>query len=538
MSEITGQKHEMKAAGLVVRLMGLESLPTVNDKQKKASNSDVEEDKFDDLNSGKGSVKVECRPQKLQKTGQFDRSAVTRFGAEALQIKKVLSRSRKEQYSKLASPVKSPRLSSSRNVSRTSRLIDVASRILEPGLQATSRAKCAISYTGSMNYAQKSEGLVDGVGLGAMPTDLGAAKSFGGQSSCRNCGNLIEANGFKPEIEKQASAYPFSAEKMSLQGSERIVLRPTVHDLEQEGPEGLKHDNKRACNDETSATVFQQRTETRTNMSVGRSRNQPQRPQKDEMSVGRSRIPSKAKSNNLQNRKACSTGNAITGAKDFVALNRSLSSSSPSRVLSKVDNCSPRDDSLSQARTPVRKRRTGSVNTQPESTGIANSKPVRPKNIKCDLVGGKRLEPNAPNGSQECIKARTSSSSQGAFKDHDAVSFTFNSQLRHKNLISPRLTKTRDQIDKIPNGLLFEEKEGKTFFKGKMPLNGDSLGALLELKLKELTSQGEDELMVGGKRSTAVILQELISALTAQQPFSPNSPMEVLSFFAIFLMVV
>ncbi|KAJ6290629.1 hypothetical protein OIU78_026384 [Salix suchowensis] len=86
------QKHEMRAPGLVAKLMGLDSLPAAHrDKHKK------------------GSTKVESRPQKLQKTGQFERRAVTRFGAEALQIKGVLSRSRKHHHPKLAPPVKSPK---------------------------------------------------------------------------------------------------------------------------------------------------------------------------------------------------------------------------------------------------------------------------------------------------------------------------------------------------------------------------------------------------------------------------------------------
>ncbi|XP_065848333.1 uncharacterized protein [Euphorbia lathyris] len=592
-SDCTDQKHEMRAAGLVVRLMGLESLPAVNrDKHKKGSNAtkcDVKEDKFfnnhnvsdiEVLNSEKGSIKVESRPQKLQKTGQFDRRAVTRFGTEALQIRNVLSRSRKHHHSKLASPVKSPRISSSRNVSRTCRLIGAATRILEPGLHATNRAKCALSYTNSMNYTPNNEVLMDGIGLGAMAADLGnqqdnavnydisVAKSFTGQNSCKNCGNLLETKNFPQTMEERVLGSPFSAEKMSLQGSERIKPRPTVSALEQEEPEvhrrnlvvlsstAGRFDNKRACNesmldgkpvsmedqvqqqfksqqhkpqkDDTTSTAFQQRIDTRTVMSVDRSR-----------------IPPKAKLSNLQSRRTCSTGNAISEAKDFVALNRSLSSrSSLPRVSSKVDNCtsnterkfcSRRDDSLSQVRTPVHKRRTVGVNPQLESTVVVKSKPVRPKNIKCDLVGGKRLEPNARSVDRECIKAKTAtqgaSNKASAYKDHNVVSFTFNLPVRHNFFISSGLNGTRDHIDKnacCQNGLLPEETDGKTFSQKQMPSNEDSLGALLELKLKELTSQEEDELTVGGaapKRSTAVILQELISALTAQQPFSPNSSM-------------
>jgi hypothetical protein len=58
-------------------------------------------------------------------------------------------------------------------------------------------------------------------------------------------------------------------------------------------------------------------------------------------------------------------------------------------------------------------------------------------------------------------------------------------------------------------------------------LRRDALGSLLEQKLKELTCQEDDELTTGApaKRSTAMILQELISALTGEQHFSDDGNM-------------
>ena len=49
------------------------------------------------------------------------------------------------------------------------------------------------------------------------------------------------------------------------------------------------------------------------------------------------------------------------------------------------------------------------------------------------------------------------------------------------------------------------------------------MGVRLEQKLKEVTRQEEDELAAGGtqlKRTTTMILQEFISALTADKPVS------------------
>ncbi|EEF31078.1 conserved hypothetical protein [Ricinus communis] len=485
--DVTEQKHEMRAAGLVARLMGLESMPAVHrDKHKKASNSatcEVKKENFVDAQCGsdvevlkldKGSSKVESRPQKLQKTGQFERRAVTRFGAEALHIRNVLSRSRKHQHPKLASPVKSPRISSSRNVSRASRLIDAATRILEPGLQATNRAKCALTYSGSIHYLllkqQQNE----------VKYDVAAGKSLMGQASCKNCGNLLDVVDSRPTVEEQRFVCSSSAAYAAttyLQELVRIKPRPLISSPEQERNETYQQNQHcRSPKDETHSIASRQRTETR-----------------NEMSVCRNRIPPRAKLNDLQSRRASSAANAIV-AKDFVAMNRSLGGRTRPRVSTKADNymvdterkvCSRRDDSLPQLRPPVRKRRTASSNAQLESNGLVSSTSMRHRNIKCDLMIRKELEPDGN-------------------KNNNVIS------LNHASI------KTRSASQ--------ERNDVKTFSQRKIPLDGDTLGALLEQKLKELTSQEEDELAIGGsapKRSTAMILQELISALVEQQPLSP-----------------
>ena len=91
----------MRVPSLVARLMGLESIPAAQrDKSKKALCADGKKESLGDhceldrqgVDLEMGVVKHDSRPQKLQKTGSYERRAVTRFGAEALQIKSVLSR--------------------------------------------------------------------------------------------------------------------------------------------------------------------------------------------------------------------------------------------------------------------------------------------------------------------------------------------------------------------------------------------------------------------------------------------------------------
>ncbi|XP_061948204.1 uncharacterized protein LOC133671452 [Populus nigra] len=583
------QKHEMRAPGLVARLMGLDSLPAAHrDKHKKVSHSvdcDVTEEKFvnkchsgsdrDGLNTVKGSEKGESRPQKLQKTGQFERRAVTRFGAEALQMKGVLSRSRKHYHPKLAPPVKSPRISSSKNASRTSRLIDAATRILEPGLQATNRAKSALTYSSSVNYCPRDEVLAEGIGI-MLPNIVkqqdiedcneGAGKSFIGQTSYKNCGNLFDEVDSRPNLKEQQFVCPSTGSNY-LSSHESEMTKPRLptstpdqernviyqRHWDQQSIAVKKQDNTRV----PSQTITVIKPLSQEGQSQRQSRSQQCRPQQQESSfitfkqriqtqneifVSRNRTPPRAKINNLRSKGASSSANAISGATDFVALNRRIISRGRPRASTLADNsiidkdrkvCSRRDDSMSQLRSPVRKRRTVSVNAQVESTGFANPMSTRQRDTKSDSVSRKEVASSSRTMDCACIKNGSLNgecNKNNCCREDDVVSFTFNSPLRHKNFVSLGLKERGHQIDKNTSyqrrRLVLDENDGKTSLQNKLPLKGDALSTILEQKLKELASQEEDELISGGshlKKSTAMILQELIFALTADQPMSPHA---------------
>lgn len=563
------KKHEMRAPGLVARLMGLESMPAVHrDKPKKPSfsgNYDNGDEKFvgshggfdkEELNLENGGTKQESRPQKLQKTAPFDRRAVSRFGAEAFHIKSVLSRSRKHHHNhpKFVSPVKSPRISSGRNVSRSSRLIGAATRILEPGLQAASRAKSALTYSSSMHYCPKDEIAMEETRcmetrcispdmLKESGYNVCSTKPLMGQTSCRNCGNLVD---FRPDAEEQPSAlFASNFVNASSQDSGWSKSRPPASSHEQErdalfqrskdqdvsladqekdnirihnesiteghGQSHLSSQTRKLQKDESSTIAFKHRT-------------QPQ----DHILLGRDRIPPRSKLNNLQSRRVSAAGNAASGNKDFVALNRSLSSRIRPRVPAKVDSskfdmerkaCIGRDDSLPQLRTSVRKRRTINVSGQSESTGLASSTFAKQRNVRSDTLTGKGMGLNAHPMNGNCVKSRLASQGNGkradGNKETDVISFTFNSPIRHKTGIPMVMEESR------------RDEDGKMSFQKPLPLRRDALGALLELKLKELTCQEDDELTTGApaKRSTAMILQELICALSAEQHFSQDANM-------------
>ncbi|KAK7843699.1 uncharacterized protein LOC112006615 [Quercus suber] len=547
------RKHEMKAPSLVARLMGLESMPAVHrDKPKKPSFSDgnVNGDEnfvgnhggFDkELNLEKGGGKQESRPQKLQKTGPFERRVVTRFGAEALQIKSVLSRSRKHHHHhpKLASPVKSPRISSGRNVSRSSRLIGAATRILEPGLQATSRAKCAITYSSSMHYSPRDE-IISSETWKQSSCNASSAKPLMGQTSCRNCGNLVD---FGANTEGHPSAcFGSNFVNASSQDSGWSIPRPAVSSYEHEtdvvfqkskdqavSPVSQEKDNMRFCNepitervppshegqgqwhllsqtckpprDESSSIVFKHRMQTQ-----------------DPMLSGRDRIPTTSKLSSLQSRRVSSAGNAAGGTKDFVALNRSLSGRARPRVPTKVESsrfdterkaCNGRGESLSQ---PVRKRRTINVGGQSESTGFVSSTISKQRNVQCGTLTGKGMGLNT-HSNHSRVKSRLAHEGDGkgteGNKETDVISFTFNSPMRQKAAIPIEMEEKK------------RNEDGNMSFQNPLTLRGDALGALLEQKLKELTSQENDELSTGAP-TAAMILQELIAALTADQSLSQD----------------
>ncbi|KAI3813479.1 hypothetical protein L1987_18204 [Smallanthus sonchifolius] len=178
-------KNGVQTPSLVARLMGLESMPSVQrDKLVKDTSGEFrggrrqklvgEDDELD-----KKLEKQDFRPQKLQKTGMVDRRSVTRFGAEALQLKNVLSRSRKHHHPKLASPVQNSGHQAKRN---SSRLIGAATRVLESGLQARNKSKYTI--TSSARNRVKGENL----------------ESLSPQASCKNCGSLIDVSESKSKI--------------------------------------------------------------------------------------------------------------------------------------------------------------------------------------------------------------------------------------------------------------------------------------------------------------------------------------------------
>ncbi|KAM0957307.1 hypothetical protein ACFX2A_025977 [Malus domestica] len=562
-------KHELRAPSLVARLMGLESMPATREKPKKASFADVRgsgEKTFvnnhsgndrDELNLETENAKPESRPQKLQKMGPYEKRAVTRFGAEALQIKSVLSRSRKH-HPKLASPVKSSRISSGKNSSRTSRLIDAATRILEPGLQSTNRARGALTYSRSFHYPLVDEVVEDGtavqsLGISNQPCyNGGAVNSMMGQTSCKSCGNLVDAD-VTSNVEEQQPAFPSFASNLVNSSSLVAEQRPksSISSLGQENDaifQGTRNQPVSVRGQKKILSIGEPVTEGKSHPPEGLaswqlSSSEPCKPQNGEassitsknrsqmqhrMSLGRERIPPRSKLNSLDGRRASSAANAVRGTKDFVALNRNLSGRAQPRVPTKVNDSKldterktfpGKDDYPSQLRTTIRKRRMINGSGQVESSGFVSSTSTRQENYQFDKSTGKGLGNGAHlmdhTSARNKLAGRREGNKANGNEDTDVISFTFNSPIRNKTG-----NPTGMQGTSIDNCIKSPPQE-------PLPLSGDDIGALLEQKLRELACQEDDDMATGAssKRSTAMILQELISALSADRSLSHDGHM-------------
>ncbi|CAK8542628.1 unnamed protein product [Lathyrus sativus] len=563
------QKSEMRVPSLVARLMGLDSIPAAQrDKSNKALCPDYScGDEKECLSNhceldrqGKDLemrvVKHDSRPQKLQKTGVCERNGVTRFGAEALHIKSVLSRAKKynqhhnHHHPKLASPLKSPRVNSGKSASRGSRLMGAAAKILEPGMHA-SRGKGSLMYHASTCPLKAGIG-TDGVGNKSPVMQnqscygSSTAKPLTGQSSCKNCGNLLDVIDCTVEVRGSPDVPPPTVSDVEInatsmvssfkkgksftpsqgQGRDIVLPRSRGKFLSSVADEEVKNYAQCSWNEPTTIRIPMPH-EAPAKCS---SSSQPLRAQEEDGSsfthkhkTQESKLSSEGSSSgsttsSMQVKRVSSCGSTTSGTKDFVALNRSVTGRTRMRPPTKVDSSKfdlekkpcyrQQHESLSHVRTLERKRRTPNV-TQLEGTTPANSVGLKQRNLRRDAIVGKRRDfdssslnsPNVKNkggGQGEPVKVSRN-------RKIDAASFTFSSHLKQKTGMPVEMEETNINNDR------------NKYFQRPPPLKVDDLSCFLEQKLKELTSQ-KNELATNAlpQKSSAAILQELISALSSE----------------------
>ncbi|KAJ8630696.1 hypothetical protein MRB53_024019 [Persea americana] len=585
------ERSAMRKPGLVARLMGLESMPVVHrDKPKKAPNSDFylnqgrthvdniqKASEFccdHNLNSEKGLMKVGSRPQKLRKTGFFDRRTVAKVGAEALQFKNVFQQSRKQRH-KLSSPAKSPRRLSGR---KAARLVEAATRILEPGLHATNRARCSITYSASPCISLDDHAPIQGTAFSSkqtrQPTGPIGAKSLNVQSTCNSCGNFVGAVNFIPNVEEQITDFGSSSSELtsselsnaSSHGSENSMRSPKTS-LEQDGDADGGRSVSPKCHRAVSLAAQAKSNLHRSTQNFMNEKPHIQRNQKL-FSMARECRPQPviASISSKQNNQKCnqmmpakdrvhertnlfshhirrdSPSNAVNRSKDYVASNRNLIHTTRRQTSTRVldgakmkmerSSLEKKDDSLSTVNNLARKRRPVNSSLHVENTGFANSTRGMQRSVTSDVIHRNGSAPfvrsvNHCSGNKAFPKKAEGNDARNS-KDTDPAFFTFTSKKKQGTSSSSSEMKKQSKgeatCDSSHNkeAMLDANNESSSPLRRVTGFKGDALGALLEQKLKELTCLERDESVTGETLSgrSAAILQELISALSMSRPNS------------------
>ncbi|XP_073065350.1 uncharacterized protein [Primulina eburnea] len=543
-----GLKYETRAPSLVARLMGLESVPVLQRQKSKvvqvSGYESYKPEKFvNNEREHEGGVliaeeigsKHELRPQKLQKTGFNEQMPMTPFEAETHQFKDVLLKSKK-RHPKLPTPVKSPRNLSKKNASK---LIGAATRILEPGLQ-TSRSKSSLTYSNTLDHSPKCEGVLDKECFGQWPGVLSnqledsatfASVALKGHQFCPNCGRCMDNLGSRACISEQPLIFNSPSSHcagLSGQESEKTQLgEPTFYqELEDELPEEyplakappftgyerpfVSHKPEKSC---FSGQVCEPWMDELLSCSSNhKTQNQNQ------ISRLRNSVPARSKLNSLSCDKV-SSSDSIKERRNFASFNQSSSGLSRSRLHVGMGNGKFETERCIENRQndlvlQGQKRRSVNISRQGESCSGLSSTVNKQTYLFPHSMSGNEMGANVHSDNHQRnrtellgLQERRVGIGQG---DHTTISFRFNSPSKQKPGF-PAVTKRRIQKDSATD----DKSSG---------LNecGDALSILLEQKLKELACQSDD---VGGnaaKKTTAMILQELITALTLEIPFQQD----------------
>lgn len=494
--------------------MGLESMPALQREKSKGVQAaglvckaeksvDHRDEMMNVEKGGGGGIKHELRPQKLQKTTSVcERQPITRFGGDKLPFKNVLPKSRKHP-TKLPSPVKSPR-----NISRKkpSKLIGAAARILEPGLQ-TSRSKYALTYSNTSQRPPQEADMDERMHF--ISTQMEDSDGFGslavkGESSCRNCGYSVD----KPCMSAQPLVFasPFSCCERSK--PEHSAIYQELEDLREDysavpGPiigNTQSHVKFTSYKNPYTGQIQQHlgSQDCKPPKAVLLSPSSNYRPQmRNQMLRARETVPSRTNFNSVMNNKVST--NVINGTKDSVSA--SLSGSTRSRTPIRMDNSKFELEKriTNDSVLPGRKRRPANTSIQGENSGFK--------------ISDKQLGYNAHSNNHH-QQDRAFNSGQG---NNNVAPFKFNLQKSGIYGVAERRARSGLCCDESLQKSALGENSRKMKLEKPCPISGDALGALLEQKLNELNCQGED---IGNapKKTTATILQELISALTSEVP--------------------
>ncbi|XP_008797631.2 uncharacterized protein LOC103712785 [Phoenix dactylifera] len=547
----------MRAPGLVAKLMGLESMPvarrenTTNALGSKLDGTLDEASELEEICSETGGHgKAETRPQKVQKTG-----VTSRFSSNDFQFNRNMLSSSRRQHQKLASPVKSPRMFSRRNKAR---LMEAATKILEPGLQSRNQGRCALTYISSSRVRR------EGSNAALFLRNSGEPLNDLLVGSCKNCGNVVEVTGLMTgtketqvtenghcdsDLNNASSSHGGGYEKNKpkppavLSGPNRtasLLVHGNVN--VQNSPESGQsratslalqakinvqsraHDlMERKCHKAYDQNLCKARVELASRSALKQNNlRQNQLPSVNEKAFVGSEVCGRQHSGREPY--------ASNGTKDFVALNRNLNnclrSRSPSKVLERNRMEMERND-LEKKNVAQKRRLVG--NSQIGNAGMVNVRSMKQRSARRDLINetATRVMVNRSINKNN-TKIESWKQVQVGSRGGNAGIVSFTSPMRqgsrsstHRNMVGKRrgvkelvhdASSSRKLVSDAEKRVAdaetgnFSSQKGMT--QGEVPLVA-LLGQIRE-------SLVQDGLQTGGalpRRSPASVFEELISAL-------------------------
>ncbi|KAG1371325.1 hypothetical protein COCNU_16G004190 [Cocos nucifera] len=522
-SSVTDEEgNGVRAPGVVARLMGLDSLPTSGvsepfstpflDSRSLRDNCTLKRspefsmnDQFSHAPHKAGGYfrkQVESRSQKMPS------SPIERFQTEMLPPRS--AKSLPITHHKLLSPIKNPAFTSAKNAAQ---IMEAAAKILEPGLQSSTRGKVSLFGSSSiplkvrdpkesMAASQKTSRLLELSRTPFQSTDVSLSR---GQSLNRPC-NVSE-----DIVIFRSSPDPYEMKTASTTGKGKSISLAIQAKVNVQRREGLstsyrntviqkEHDdhklNQPFISQPNNQKNRQQKKPSTTNASgVLRQNNQ-----KQNCPSTKGKLASKQSNSGQQGRKILS-GDSSTGKHKTVnRLSGNLKSGCKKEVLVTTDV--EREGSSSNKDFPRKKRLIeGSF-----------------KSGKSGFIGSMSVDRNG-NGVQSNVVI----DNQDKRNAMDVVSFTFTSPLI-KQLPGSQSTIQVVEKEDTRNGYCFDPcgeknasnaKNKRLASLGLNVINGDALSLLLEQKLKELTAGMEPSsnfLRGGSFASSASVLQESKSA--------------------------
>lgn len=514
----------MLTPGLVARLMGLDSMPAVQKTSCSEIGSDLET--VEDCLYGKHtensetfSSKHELRPQKLQKTGSSGagKYAVAGFGAEAAPVKNILSKS-KNYHQKFAPPVKSSTSLSGRH---TSRLIDAATRILEPGLKSRNRAKFVLHDSSKKHHTfantvntEATRGSTDGL--------LEGSYFMNDSKSVNRCHNPLNIVNSRQNLVRQPSV-SYSVNHSS-QDFSRVRPRSPMSSFDTE-KEKVNQDNQekitasadQAMHNASSYTgsisyrmPLQRNVRNRWQLTSQQSKSQ-----QDLICFNsyKQKFPT-------QNQVNVANLPRSNESRDSVGLNRSFSDLAQQHLPTEVDifEYDTERHARGKADSHVPSVRQRSLKVIRKGGGSGFQRSGNQMHTKSDAVRG-NVQSRVCRESKFTWKQESNKTTGRVSVQNDVISFTFSSPLKQKEI--PEETSTRGDEVFSSNNVTEHISSKKTLL-----LKGDTLGNLIEEKLQELTNQEIDEFASGStpsEQTSSMILQKLISALDSETPLYHNN---------------